>query len=66
MHAGWIENLPDDEVEVIWAALCSMVEDIHAPQDCLNERKWVVATKLLDEFEHAMTHRSKPCSDGNG
>lgn len=39
------------ECKVIWAALCSMVKDIHAPQDQLTEGEWFVAEKLFDALD---------------
>lgn len=40
-------NITDqDEIVAVWAALCAMVEDVHAPQDNLTEAQWAAAERL--------------------
>jgi len=45
-----------EEQYVVFAALCTMVEDVHAPQDTMTEEQWGIAenvyrrlTKIVDE-----------------
>lgn len=43
-------------LKVLWAAMCSMTQDIHSPQDSLSEEEWEVADRVfaqLDEVQNA-------------
>lgn len=46
--------ITNKEVEVIWAALVSMVEENHQPQDNLTADQWVIAENLLAEVSAVM------------
>lgn len=46
--------LSADEVSVVWAALCAMVLDVHAPQDQLTERDHETAAALFKRLDAAM------------
>lgn len=43
-----INDLSDNELCVLHAALTAMVKDIHAPQDYLTEDQWNVAETILN------------------
>lgn len=43
-------------LKVLWAAMCSMAQDIHCPQDNLSADEWEVAHRLfaqLDKVQNA-------------
>lgn len=48
------ERLGSDEVEVLWAALIAMVDDVHAPQDQLTDEHWIVAERLRHRLNEIM------------
>jgi hypothetical protein len=47
------------EIHVVWAALQAMVNDIHAPQDCLSLEQWQVADHLLTRLDAEVNRREK-------
>jgi hypothetical protein len=42
--------MTDDELVAVWAAMCSMVEDVHCPQDNLTREQWDAAETLLERM----------------
>jgi hypothetical protein len=48
-----------DEVSAVFAALCSMVLDVHAPEDQLTEEEWAKAQTIFKKFEDEMNRRLK-------
>lgn len=48
-----------DEVSAVFAALCSMVLDVHAPEDQLTEEEWAKAQASFKKFEDEMNRRLK-------
>jgi hypothetical protein len=47
-----------DEVAGVYAALCSMVLDIHCPQDQLTAEEWEKAKSTWARLEHEMNRRA--------
>lgn len=45
-----LKALKEDELFAVWAALCVMTQDVHAPQDCLTEEQWAAAEKLYEKL----------------
>ena len=45
--------------KVLWAAMCAMVEDIHAPQDNLSEAEWLMAGRVFAVL-NALADRENP------
>jgi len=52
-----------DERHVVWAALCSMVQENHSPQDNLTEEQWVLAEGLYNlltaELDRELEEKSR-------
>lgn len=38
-------------VKVLWASMCSMVKDVHAPQDNLSKNEWEMAERLFIQLD---------------
>lgn len=55
-------ELSKQEVYVLFAALCAMVEDNHSPQDMMTEEQWDTAEQLyrkaLKEVENGRDETS--------
>lgn len=52
---GWVDPVVQ---KILWAAMCSMVQDIHSPQDNLSPEEWAIAERIfqeLDEVQNAET-----------
>lgn len=41
-------------VKVVWAAMCAMVMEVHAPQDNLSADEWLLAAQILDQLNKAV------------
>lgn len=52
-----ISELSDEDLHVLWSAMQAMVNDIHAPQDCLNEALWERAEHLMAEMDVEVNQR---------
>jgi hypothetical protein len=39
------------DLKIVWAALCAMVLDVHAPQDNLTADEWEQAERLFAEID---------------
>lgn len=44
-------TLSQDEEVAVFAALCAMVEDVHAPQDQMSDDQWKSARDLFHRIE---------------
>jgi len=38
-------------LKVLWAAMCSMTQDIHCPQDNLSAAEWEVANHVFAQLD---------------
>lgn len=52
-----IIDIPDHQLTVIFAALCSMVLDVHSAQDNLSDAEWDEAERMWGEVEAEMNSR---------
>ena len=48
-----------EDLHVIWAAMCSMAYDIHAPQDQMTDIQWERARDLTERLT-AWVNESRP------
>lgn len=39
-------SMSDETLRVLWAAMCAMTQDVHAPQDTLTEEQWDAAHEI--------------------
>ena len=44
------EGMGDDTLRVLWAAMCAMTQDVHAPQDHLTDEQWQAAHEIYDKL----------------
>lgn len=51
---------PDHSVvRVLWAALCAMTLDVHAPQDQLSSDEWMLAERLFISLDQEMNQNGR-------
>lgn len=43
-------------VRVLWAAMCTMTQDVHGPQDQLSEADWAIADDMFRHLNEAMNN----------
>jgi hypothetical protein len=58
-------NIPDIRdpaiCKVLWSAMCSMMRDIHAPEENLSEDEWMAAEATFLQLD-AMMNKRESCS----
>jgi hypothetical protein len=43
-------------VKVLWAAMCSMTQDVHSPQDQLSADEWAIADEVFRQLDEAVNN----------
>jgi len=57
------KDLPDASLKALWAALCSMTQDIHAPEDNLSEEEHAEAQRLFAAMDDEVNARETARGD---
>lgn len=53
-YEEWVAKLDADGLSALWTAMAAMVDDVHAPMDCLSEAEWAAAERLMVASDKAI------------